>query len=447
MEKGAMTVAIADEDPKQSPLRWILLVVFAALLTLMMIAGAFALRDLRQMYAEQQAVRHAFADRARGISNLCLSIQVYNQTASDGDFSGATRAKLDGLSAQIRAAVDRLEADHHQEEGPLLSSIRTLVARQQSLYEDRRRRNAVLALQDSQPLNEMLLAWSRNSSTWSSTRVHNDDEAMLVDFGKLDGTLSKSFIIALASALLLVVACMIYILRLERQTQVRYVQLARNRHELQRLSSRLVDAQESERRSISRELHDEIGQSLGALLVDLSRLSASVPPDRPEVKEQVERMKGVAERSVQAVRNIALLLRPSMLDDLGLGPALEWQGREVSRRSDIEVEVHAESASADLPPEYATTIYRLVQEALNNAVRHSGARTAKVELERAGRRVCVRISDDGRGFDPKRTRGLGILGMEERVKRLGGDFTVLSSPGQGTRIAADLPLPTESAAA
>jgi signal transduction histidine kinase len=240
---------------------------------------------------------------------------------------------------------------------------------------------------------------------------------------------------------------MIYILRLERQTNLRYLELARSRHELQQLSSRLVDAQESERRSISRELHDEIGQSLGALLVDLSRLSASLPPDRPDVKEQVDRMKSVAESSVQAVRNIALLLRPSMLDDLGLGPALEWQGREVSRRSDIEVEVQAESAFGDLPAEYATTIYRLVQEALNNAVRHSGAKTARVEVEQSNRRIRVRITDDGRGFDPKRTRGLGILGMEERVKRLNGEFTVDSAPGRGASILADLPLPPASAAA
>ncbi len=412
--------AAFQDDPRRSPLRWVLLIVFAVLLGIMLAAGLAALNGLRKMYAEQQNVRHAFADRARGISSLCLSIEVYNHTALDGDFSDGTRASLERLSAEISGDVNRLAADNHSEETLLLASIRELVARQQALYEDRRRRRAILTTQDAEPLEAMLLQWSRSAGSWSAERVRNDDEALLVEFGHLDGSLSQAFIIALASALVLVVASMIYILRLERQTQVRYLELARSRHELQRLSSRLVDAQESERRSISRELHDEIGQSLGALLVDLSRLSASLPPERGEVKEQVDRMKSVAEGSVQAVRNIALLLRPSMLDDLGLGPALEWQGREVSRRSDIEVEVHAENVPANLPSEYATTIYRLVQEALNNAVRHSGAKAAKVEVETAGRGIRVRISDDGRGFDPKRTRGLGILGMEERVKRLNG---------------------------
>jgi signal transduction histidine kinase len=442
-----MTAAAnVQDEPSRSPLRWVLLIVFAVLLGIMLAACLAALRDLRKMYAEQQTVRHAFAERQRGISNLCLSVQVYNFTARSGDFSGATRAKFESLSAEIRSNLDRLAADNHAEEALLLASIRKLVAREQELYDDRRR-GSVAATEQFEPLEALLLQWSQNAGAWNAQRIRLDDQALLLEFGRLDGSLSRATIIALGSALLLVAAGMIYILRLERQTQMRYLELSRSRHELQRLSSRLVDAQESERRAISRELHDEIGQSLGALLVDLSRLSASIPPDRPEEKEQVDRMKSVAESSVQAVRNIALLLRPSMLDDLGLGPALEWQGREVSRRSDIEVEVRAENVSGDLPPEYATTIYRLAQEALNNAVRHSGAKTARVEVEQSGRRIQVRISDDGRGFDPKRTRGLGILGMEERVKRLGGEFTVDSAPGRGTAITAELPLPGGEAAA
>ena len=202
---------------------------------------------------------------------------------------------------------------------------------------------------------------------------------------------------------------------------------------MQQLSARLVDAQETERRSISRELHDEVGQALGALLVDLGRLSTTLSDDRPEVKAQLDNMKSVTERTFQAVRNIALLLRPSMLDDLGLVAALEWQGREVSRRSEIEVDVQSENVSDDLPDEYRICVYRLVQEALNNAVRHSGAKNAKVMVRAVCRRsITVRVSDDGRGFDPQRTRGLGLLGMEERVKRLGGTLTVESKPGQGS---------------
>jgi signal transduction histidine kinase len=130
-----------------------------------------------------------------------------------------------------------------------------------------------------------------------------------------------------------------------------------------------------------------------------------------------------------------------MLDDLGLAAALEWQGREVSRRSEIEVSVESDSVPEDLPDEYKICLYRLVQEALNNAVRHSGARTAKVVVERLARSIVVRVTDDGRGFDTVRLRGMGILGMEERVKRLGGMLRVESEPGTGTTVTAEIPVP------
>jgi len=237
---------------------------------------------------------------------------------------------------------------------------------------------------------------------------------------------------------------MAYILRLERQTRNRYQELAQSRHELERLSSRLVDAQEEERRSISRELHDEVGQSLGALLVDLGRLSTNLPSNSSEIRERIDQMKSLTERTVGTVRDIALLLRPSMLDDLGLVAALEWQGREVSRRSPMEVAVESSNVSDDLPDEYKICVYRLVQEALNNAVRHSQARNAKVRVTGGANGIEIEVSDDGRGFDPQRTRGLGILGMEERVRRLGGSLAVRSSPGQGTVVRAELPTPVHA---
>jgi signal transduction histidine kinase len=251
--------------------------------------------------------------------------------------------------------------------------------------------------------------------------------------------------IGLGSGFLLALGGMVYIVRLERQTRSRYIQLSQSRRELEQLSARLLDAQETERRSIAMELHDEVGQALGALLVDLGRFSTAHAADRPEVKAQVDNMKSTAERTFHAVRNIALLLRPSMLDDLGLVPALEWQGREVSRRSDIEVEVQSENVSDDLPDEYRICVYRIVQEALNNAVRHSGARNAKVIVRQSSKEITVQVTDDGHGFDARRTKGIGLLGMEERVKRLGGTFSVESKPTEGVTLTAHLPFSSPGA--
>jgi signal transduction histidine kinase len=137
---------------------------------------------------------------------------------------------------------------------------------------------------------------------------------------------------------------------------------------------------------------------------------------------------------------MALLLRPSMLDDLGLVPAVEWYAREMSRRGEIEVEVHEENVSEELPDPVKLCVYRMVQEALNNAARHAAAKNARVELKQTSDAIRVKITDDGRGFDPQRTRGMGLLGMEERVKRLGGTIQIDSQPGAGTTVHAELPL-------
>jgi signal transduction histidine kinase len=290
-------------------------------------------------------------------------------------------------------------------------------------------------------MRSQILDWSGQLSDWNGRRLQATDTALLSEFSRLQASLTGSLSIALGAGLLLVIASMAYILRLERQTRNRYRELAQSRHELERLSSRLVDAQEEERRSISRELHDEVGQSLGALLVDLGRLSTNLPADGDEIRERIDHMKSLAERTVGTVRDIALLLRPSMLDDLGLVAALEWQGREVSRRSQMEVAVESANVSDDLPDEYKICVYRLVQEALNNAVRHAKARNAKVRVAGGANGIDIEVRDDGQGFDPQRSRGLGILGMEERVKRLGGSLTVKSAPGQGTVLKAELPLP------
>jgi signal transduction histidine kinase len=200
-----------------------------------------------------------------------------------------------------------------------------------------------------------------------------------------------------------------------------------------------VDAQETERRSISRELHDEVGQALGLLLMEVGRLSNQLASDDAKSQELVEHIKELAERTVQTVRNIALLLRPSMLDDLGLVPAVEWYARELSRPGNMEVKVHAEGVSESLPDEVKVCVYRVIQEALNNAQRHARAKNVLVELTQSGDAIHVEIKDDGSGFDAKRTRGMGLLGMEERVKRLGGTIAINSRANAGTIIHVELP--------
>jgi signal transduction histidine kinase len=425
------------------------------LLTLLLVSGVLAVRFLSEMRAQELAATRALAERTRALSGLGLSIQNYNQavqqfvaqTAAERD--AETRRRLDRLTLEIDADFDRYPSIRDSEEDALLTGMRRVFSQQRTLYitiltarpTERRRQAQSMLAERTSPVQKQILDWSGKLQVWNVERLERADRALVARFANLQGSLSRVLAIGFGSGLLLVLGSMAYIVRLDRQTRVRYVELARSRYALQQLSARLVDAQESERRAISRELHDEVGQALGAMLVDIGRLSTSLSGDQPEVKAQLENLKSVAERTFQSVRNIALLLRPSMLDDLGLAAALEWQGREVSRRSEIEVSVEPENIPEDLPDEYRICIYRLVQEALNNAVRHSGARNAKVAAERLAKSIVVRVTDDGRGFDPERSRGMGILGMEERVKRLGGTLRVESQPGKGVTVTAELPVP------
>lgn len=241
----------------------------------------------------------------------------------------------------------------------------------------------------------------------------------------------------------------LYLSGLERTAHSSFDEVVQTRGELERLSLRLVEAQEQERRMLARELHDEVGQSLSALLVDVANATASSPPGHPDLEARHTSIRGLAEHTLHVIRNMSLLLRPSMLDDLGLVPALEWQARELSRRSGLEVQVEADDVPDDLPEDVRTCVYRVVQEALNNCLRHAAARRVDVIVRSDGSRLLVLIRDDGVGFDPRALRGeanagsrrgAGLIGIDERVRVLGGTVRVESSPGRGCLVQAELPL-------
>ncbi len=456
LTEPADTAAWKEPTPPSSRLRWLFLCVSVFLLALLLVSGVLVVRFLSEMRIQETAATRALAERTHALSGLWLSIQSYDQAVhqfvaqTTADRDAEARRRLDQLTLEIDAGFDRYPSVRDSEEDALLDGMRRVFAQQRTLYitilaaapAQRRQQADSLLAEHLMPLQKQILDWSEKLQLWNGDRLQRADSALVARFSNLQGNLTRVLAIGFGSGLLLVLGSMAYIVRLDRQTRARYVELARSQRALRELSARLVDAQETERRAISRELHDEVGQSLGALLVDIGRLSTTLSSGHPEVKEQLDNLKSVAERTFQSVRNIALLLRPSMLDDLGLAAALEWQGREVSRHSEIEVSVESESVPEDLPDEHKIYIYRLVQEALNNAVRHSRARNAKVVVERLAESVVVCVTDDGCGFDPGRSRGMGILGMEERVKRLGGTLRVESQASKGTTVTAEFPIPS-----
>ncbi len=208
-----------------------------------------------------------------------------------------------------------------------------------------------------------------------------------------------------------------------------------------KLSHRLVAAQEQERKAISRELHDEVGQTLNALLVDAGNLQKRIPEGDAQSRELLNSIQRLADTSVNEVRDIALLLRPSMLDDLGLSAAIQWQAREVSRRTGLAVKVSADAEADGLPEGISICFYRIAQEALQNVARHAQAKTVHVELRQNADRLVLSVHDDGIGFDMENVRGLGTVGMEERLRQIGGVLRVTSQPGRGTTVVAEVSIP------
>ncbi|MGC1902283.1 MAG: sensor histidine kinase [Candidatus Acidiferrum sp.] len=447
-----------DNGHPDRGLRFILLLGFGGLLALLLYSGANALHTLRDLHAAEDAARTRSLDRGRVLATVILSANNYSDhieafllsvNAQDGANTDGEVAKR---ADQTREALQKYPADRTDEEQALIEQLQKYIVEEDTFFrsaiawnaEERRVRGQEMISKEILPRRQGFVTIAQKIELLNNEQTSAAKQANFIEFGRLQDSLTKFLVLALTSGFLIAIGSAIYILRLERQARFRYAELVQNRTELQQLSARLVDAQETERRAISRELHDEVGQALGLLLMDAGRLSNQLGPADQKGQEIVRSIKTVAERTVQTVRNMALLLRPSMLDDLGLLPAVEWYAREMSRRGETEVEVRAENISDTLPDPLKLCVYRMVQEALNNANRHAHAKNVSVGLKQSATTISVKIEDDGSGFDPKRTRGMGLLGMEERVKRLGGTVAIESRPGTRTIIRAELPVTPEA---
>jgi signal transduction histidine kinase len=236
---------------------------------------------------------------------------------------------------------------------------------------------------------------------------------------------------------------------LERKAERHFAEVEHARRELQQLSARLLEIEEEGRRRLSRELHDEIGQTLALLQIEISH-AAAVAGDLPgDHRIRLERARALIERTVQTIRDMSLLLRPALLDDLGLVPALQFQLEDFLRRSRIACEFVEDGVAANLPDSIKTCVYRVVQEALHNAEKHSSATSVKVSVRQFPDRLVARIEDNGCGFAldeqgrPSSRSGLGLLGMRERAAIAAGSLNIDSSPGRGTRVVLLIPIAAE----
>lgn len=231
--------------------------------------------------------------------------------------------------------------------------------------------------------------------------------------------------------------------RLERRLRYQSAVDAEHARELSELSAKLISVQEDERRALARELHDDVGQALTAIKVELAVAERSMPP-KPPGAGLLDDARSIAETALVTVRDMSHLLHPALLDDLGLEAAAEWYVAGYSRRHQIRVDLACTGITNRLAPEVEVSLYRILQEALTNVARHAGATRCGVTIVRDGTTARAVIEDNGRGFTAGSRGagrpGLGLLSIRERAAQLGGSAQIVSTPGAGTRITVEMPV-------
>lgn len=223
-------------------------------------------------------------------------------------------------------------------------------------------------------------------------------------------------------------------------------ELQRSQVQLRALAARIEEIREQERSEVARELHDELGQSLTALKMDLRWLVKRLDPGMAEMKVKIDGLVGLADQTIQMVQRIASRLRPGLLDDLGLAAAIEWLGADCGRHTGVRCDVSVDVPERRIGPRSTTTIFRIVQEALTNVVRHAAASRVTVRLRETDGRLEAVVSDDGSGISDVQAadaHSLGLLGMRERAQAIGGNIAIRGYPGKGTTVILTIPLAPE----
>ena len=435
--------------------RLVLLAGFGGLLILMAFAGVDGIQALQQIQTSNDGIRDQFLLRTQVLerirSDLYLSgtdVRDYLLEPQAGKADGhrytllETRRDMDAALQQYLQLLSRSEAQPFRVLTEQLAAYWRILEPTFEWTAEQRQRAGYAFLRDEVfPRRTSMLAIADQIGRFNETQLNSGKLAVQRGFRQFRSRLMVTVVLTIALGFVLAIFSTRKILKLESTSARHYTEMSHARVELKHLSARLLEAQEDERRLISRELHDEVGQALAGVLVEMANLSNLIR-NREEValSRKVDEIKKLLEESIGVVRNMALLLRPSMLDDLGLVPALQWQAREASKRSGLWVKVAAEEVSDELTEDHKTCIYRIVQEALHNIVQHANTRNVRITVTQEPDRLLLSIQDDGRGFNPPQERGMGLIGMEERVSALGGRLVVESASGEGTVLRVVLPL-------
>ena len=414
-------------------------------------AEAGSLLMLNGLRTSDARVEQRFLERSRMLeqirSSICLSGTVARDSLLAPAGSASSQlAEVKSLHKQTDEALEKYQKSLEPEEGVAFASLRTeieaywRVLNQTFAWSETEREKYRYQFFYSEliPRRTSMLQIADRVGQLNEQSLQRGDQRLAGLFERLRFGLMGMIVVTLMGGSALAIYTSTTILRLQNSVRISLEENIDAKTNLRDLSAKLVRAQEEERRALSRELHDEAGQSFTAILMEAENLLDM--DGNTSARPHLESIRLLAQRGMAETRNMALLLRPSMLDDFGLVPALTWQAKETGKRTGLRVQVSAADLPRDLPEEHKTCIYRVVQEALNNAVKHAQASAVQVRLQRTGDRIELNVQDDGTGFDAERVRGLGLLGMEERVHHLGGVFAIDSQAGRGTVLNIALPM-------
>jgi signal transduction histidine kinase len=424
--------------------RTVLFAGFGGLLAFLIASAGVTFYLLDRVRNDDRRFRQTFVERLGVLERIRAQIYLSGTYVRDyllsPDTGGADaqRARLAAIEEESQEVLNRYAKGIEASESDVFEALRSEIGNYWSVLhttfdwtpQQRNRLRFTFFYEQLVPRRTTMLQIADTIEGIHQRGLSRAEERFTASADNLRLSLMAMFGVALTGSLLLALGAIALTLRLEREN-------AQARADLENLSARLVRTQEEERRSLARELHDEVGQSLSAIMMEAGNAEFAESPG--DTRDRMRTIASMAEKTLTEVRDLALLLRPSMLDDFGLVPALNWQAREMSKRTGLNIAVEAGEDCDSLPEEHRTCIYRMAQEALNNAARHASAQTVRVAVRNAGNRVLFLVRDDGTGFDKKVVRGLGLLGMEERVRSLGGWLKIDSQPGRGTTISAELP--------
>jgi signal transduction histidine kinase len=423
---------------------------FGGLLLIMAAAELGALVMIGSLRTSDARVEQHFLERSRMLEQIRSSIYLSGTVARDSllaPLGGASSqlAEVNSLHKQSDAALEKYQTSLEPEETTAFAKLRSEIDGYWEVLnrtfawteEERAKYRYQFFYSELIPRRTAMLQIADRVGQLNERGLQQGDRQLAGFFERLRLGLLGVIVLTLMGGSALAIYTSLVILRLQNEVRSRLEENIEAKTSLRELSAKLLRAQEDERRALSRELHDEAGQSFSAILLETENL---LEVERgAEARLRLESIRNLAQRGLAGARNMALLLRPSMLDDFGLVPALNWQARETAKRTGLRVQVSA-AELGELPEEHKTCIYRVVQEALNNVARHARASAAQVRAQRSAYGIDLTVQDDGSGFDAERVRGLGLLGMEERVRHLGGMFSIDSHPGRGTLLRINLPI-------